>query len=65
MVKNVGYIDRVVRFVLFLAFAIFGVVNINTGLWWIGLFGIIPLITGIAGYCPVWHLFHLSTNKKG
>ncbi len=61
MLKNVGLIDRIVRFVLFLGFAIYGLLNISTGLWWVGLFGLIPLTTGLAGYCPVWHALNIKT----
>ena len=64
MLKNVGKIDRVVRFVLFAAFAVFGILNIGSGLWWIGLFGLIFLFTGIAGYCPIWHVIGVKTTKK-
>lgn len=64
MLKNVGMIDRVIRLVLFAAFAVFGILNIETGLWWIGLFGLIFLVTGIAGYCPLWQVFGIKTRKK-
>ncbi len=61
MLKNVGLLDRIVRFVLFLGFALFGLLNLSTGLWWIGLFGLIFLVTGIAGYCPIWHALKVKT----
>jgi hypothetical protein len=61
MPKNVGLIDRIVRFILFIAFAVFGILNISTGLWWVGLFGLIFLVTGVAGYCPIWHAFGVKT----
>jgi hypothetical protein len=61
MPKNVGLIDRIVRFVLFIGFAVFGFLNISTGLWWVGLFGLIFLFTGLAGYCPIWHLTGIKT----
>lgn len=63
MPKNVGKIDRIVRIVLFLGFAVFGVLNLSTGLWWVGLFGLIFLVTGVAGYCPVWHALGVKTVK--
>jgi hypothetical protein len=61
MPQNVGLVDRIVRFVLFLGFAVFGLLNMGTGLWWIGLFGLIFLVTGLAGYCPIWHLTGIKT----
>ena len=61
MPKNVGLIDKVVRFVIALALVIFGVLNISTGLWWVGLIAIVPLATGLAGYCPIWHIAGIKT----
>ena len=26
-----------------------------------GLVGLVPLLTGLSGYCPVWSLFGIST----
>lgn len=63
MLKNVGLVDRIVRIVLFVAFAVFGLLNIGSGLWWIGLFGLIPLVTAIIGYCPIWQLISIKTTK--
>ena len=63
MLKNVGLVDRIVRIVLFVAFAVFGVLNIGSGLWWIGLFGLIFLVTAIIGYCPIWHIIGIKTTK--
>ena len=61
MPKNVGFIDKVVRFVVAAALAVFGLLNLSTGLWWIGLIAIVPLVTGLAGYCPIWHLTGIKT----
>lgn len=30
-------------------------------LW--GLVGLVPLFTGLSGWCPLYSLFHTSTNK--
>jgi hypothetical protein len=32
--------------------------------WW-GLVGLIPLITGVVGVCPVYRMFGISTCDKG
>lgn len=61
MPKNVGLIDKIVRFILAAALVVFGVLNVSTGLWWVGLIAIVPLVTGLAGYCPIWHLFGIKT----
>jgi len=61
MPKNVGLIDKIVRFVIAAGLVVFGLLNLSTGLWWIGLFAIVPLFTGIAGYCPIWHAVGIKT----
>jgi len=64
--KNVGTTDKVLRVVLGLA--LLSYVALGSGsLRFIGLVGIIPLLTALVGYCPVYTLFGLSTcpAKKG
>lgn len=61
MVQNVGLIDKIVRFIVAAGLFVFGFLNLSTGLWWVGLFGLVPLVTGLAGYCPVWHLTGVKT----
>ena len=57
---NVGRLDRIVRVVI-------GLVLLSLPLWldsswrWLGLIGFMPLITGLAGRCPGYRLFGLST----
>ena len=33
----------------------------STGWNWIGWIGVVPLLTGIVGYCPAYKLFGLSS----
>lgn len=61
MPKNVGLIDKIIRFVIAAGLAVFGLLNLGTGLWWIGLLAVVPLVTGLAGYCPIWHLTGIKT----
>jgi len=61
MPKNVGLVDKIVRFVIAAGLVVFGLLNLSTGLWWVGLIAIVPLVTGIAGYCPIWHAFGIKT----
>lgn len=54
---NVGGIDRVLRLIL-------GVVIVGTGAAlgsWLGVIGVIPLLTGLTGRCPSYLLFGFST----
>jgi Protein of unknown function (DUF2892) len=58
MTPNAGTLDRSVRIVAGLALiglAAFGTI----GAWgWIGL---VPLATGLAGYCPAYRLLGINT----
>jgi len=60
MTNNVGGADRAIRIVLGLA--LLGLFFLQTGnLHWIGLIGIVPLMTGILRWCPAYRLFGIST----
>jgi len=66
MKVNVGGIDKVIRVVVGLA--ILSLVFILEGnARWFGLIGLVPLATGLFGFCPAYALFGLSTcpMKKG
>jgi hypothetical protein len=60
MKRNVGTVDRVIRIVLGLAIAAAGFYFRN----WLGLIAIVPLATGIVGFCPLYLPFGLSTRRK-
>jgi len=61
MKKNVGATDRLLRIIL-------GLVIITVGVfyesWW-GIVGIVPLMTGLLNYCPLYCPLKLSTIKRG
>lgn len=57
---NVGKSERVVRVVAGLAMIGAG---FYFGSWW-GAVGIVPLLTGITGYCPPYQMLGINTNKK-
>jgi hypothetical protein len=60
--KNIGNVDRMIRIILGLVILSL-LIFLNGNLRYLGLIGLIPLITGIAGYCPIYTLFKISTNK--
>lgn len=64
MKLNVGGIDRVARIVAGLGLTGAALLG-QIGPW--GFIGVIPLVTGAFGYCPLYTLLGLSTRplKKG
>ncbi len=58
--KNEGTIDRAVRVVLGLVLLSLMFVGPKT-MW--GAIGLIPLLTGLVGFCPLYRLVGLSTCK--
>ena len=53
MNRNIGSTDRIVRIVLGLGLLLLAVEGPRTA-W--GYIGLLPLITGIAGYCPLYRV---------
>ena len=63
MPTNVGPVDRIVRVVVGLAllsliFAADGVAR------WLGLIGLMPLVTAAVGWCPAYAPLGLDTNVR-
>ena len=61
MKQNVGRVDRWIRIVLGVVLLSL-IVFLSGGIRWIGLIGLIPLITGILGYCPIYSILKIKTN---
>ena len=60
--KNIGTGDRVIRIVIGLGvLSLFFVLNQERR--YFGLLGLIPLVTGLTGYCPMYAALHVKTNK--
>lgn len=60
MKPNVGMTDRAIRVVAGLAVLSLTVTGPATA-W--GYLGLIPLVTGLVGWCPVYSALGWSTNK--
>ncbi len=58
MSRNEGAVDRVVRVVLGIALLALVFVGPKT---WIGLVGLVPLVTGLVGFCPLYQLVGIRT----
>lgn len=62
MEKNVGGMDRALRIVAgLIILSLFFVFNENYRLW--ALVGLVPLVTGLIGWCPVYLPFGIRTSK--
>jgi O-antigen ligase len=61
MTKNIGNIERIIRIVgglVLIALAATGTV----GVW--GWLGLVPLATGLTGWCPPYSLLGINTCKN-
>ncbi len=60
MKTNIGNIERILRIVIGLALVILTAMG-NLPVW--GYIGIVPLVTGLIGWCPPYAIFGISTCK--
>jgi hypothetical protein len=60
MTKNVGGIDRILRIVVGIAL-IAAAATGTVGVW--GYIGVVPLLTGLVGWCPPYALLGFNTCK--
>ena len=58
MNKNVGGIDRIIRIVAGVALIAAAATN-AIGVW--GYIGLVPLLTGLMGWCPPYKLLGINT----
>ena len=59
MKKNIGTLDRMIRFLVAIVFIVLG---FTASPWWFIIAGI-ALITGILGTCGLYSLFKISTAE--
>lgn len=61
---NEGTIDRALRILVGAALLVWFFMDQGTGGWhYAKLIGIVPLLTGLVGTCPLYSVFGLSTCK--
>jgi uncharacterized membrane protein HdeD (DUF308 family) len=58
---NVGTTDRVLQVILGLMLPLAFFLYAEAGWRWFALIGVIPLVTGLVGSCPVYSLLGVST----
>ena len=61
MKKNVGGIDRILRIIAGIALIALTLTGM-IGVW--GWIGVVPLATGLMGFCPLYPLLKINTCKK-
>jgi hypothetical protein len=63
MKKNVGSTERVIRVILGAALILGYFLNPDGTYSWLYWIGLIPLVTGLIGSCPLWAVLGINTNK--
>ncbi|MDA8431775.1 MAG: DUF2892 domain-containing protein [Nitrospiraceae bacterium] len=61
MKKNIGGIERAIRIIAGLGILSLAFVGPHSA-W--GYLGVVPLLTGLTGWCPPYALLGISTCKK-
>lgn len=59
MKANVGRIDKILRIAVGAVLIV--VAALGMAPWWVGVIGIVPLATGLLGWCPAYSLFGMNT----
>lgn len=63
MTRNVGPMDRALR--VLVAFGLFALFFVLDGpMRYIGLVGLVPLLTAAAGFCPLYRLIGVNTCPR-
>lgn len=58
MKNNVGGIDKILRVVVGIVLIALAATNV-IGVW--GWIGVVPLLTGLVGWCPAYTLFGMNS----
>lgn len=59
MTCNVGKGDRIFRVLAGIAIGVIGYIYQS----WLGLIGLVPILTAIIGFCPLYWPFRINTAK--
>jgi len=60
MDRNIGKTDKIFRVILGVFLILIGL-RLNS---WLGVIGIIPIVTVLLSKCPIYYFFRISTYKK-
>ncbi|HZS63922.1 MAG TPA: DUF2892 domain-containing protein [Xanthobacteraceae bacterium] len=63
MTRNIGTTERVIRVVIGLVLIAFAMHwgFPDTSWNWIGWIGVVPIVTAVVGFCPLYSLLGIST----
>jgi ABC-type bacteriocin/lantibiotic exporter with double-glycine peptidase domain len=61
MLKNIGFIDKIIRISIALILIILAII---LNMWWLFLIALVPFLTAFIGFCPLYAPFKINTNKK-
>jgi hypothetical protein len=61
MPKNVGRIDQYIRYGIAVGLVVAAII---TGIWWIAIIAVLPVVTAYRQTCPMYYPLKISTNKK-
>ena len=66
MKKNMGFLDRTIRFILAIVIGVLYYINVINGTLAIvlGLFAIAFILTSFISFCPLYLPFGITTRKK-
>lgn len=65
MTTNEGSIDRILRIIVglaLIALALGFIPGVKPSVW--GWIGVVPLATGLIGWCPAYTIFGISTCRR-
>lgn len=62
MTKNVGSIDRAARIIVGLG-VLSMLMFVGSGWKWLGLIGLVPLLTALVGWCPTYGVLGVTTCR--
>ena len=67
MKKNMGYIDRIARFLFAVAVGVLYFTNLISGTAAIvlGILAVVFILTSLSGFCPLYAPFKIKSCKSG
>ena len=60
MKTNVGSADKVIRIIIGIALLAWAWMG-ETSIHWLGLLGVVPILTALVGFCPLYTLLGIRT----